>query len=79
MRITINTKDAGPLTFFAPDAGGYVYLESGARRGTLGTQICSGGTTRGNTLRCGPSVESLARVARDWNHTRRANLRREYA
>lgn len=73
-RITINTRDVGALTFFVPDAGGYVRLESGANHGTLGQQICDGGGTMGNTLSADKTT--LAAVARRWNKQRRARLRR---
>ena len=70
-RITINTRDAGALTFFVrDDQAGYVYLESPNRSGTLGQQICDGGGTMGNTLRADSAT--LATVARRWNKQRRA-------
>lgn len=73
-RITINTRDVGALTFFVPDAGGHVRLESGANHGTLGQQICDGGRTIGNTLVANKST--LAAVARRWNKQRRAEAAR---
>ena len=69
-RITINTRDVGALTFFVPDAGGYVRLESSGKSGTLGQQICEGGGTMGSTLSA--SESTLATVARRWNKQRRA-------
>ena len=69
-RITINTRDAGPLEFWAPDNGGYVRLETPGHSGTLGQQICEGGGYRGNTLTA--DAKCLAAVARGWNRQRRA-------
>lgn len=69
-RITINTRDVGPLSLYVPDSGGYVRLDHGRDHGTLGQQICEGGRTLGNTLKADSS--SLAQVARQWNKQRRA-------
>jgi hypothetical protein len=70
-RTTINTHNVGPLTFFAPDGGGYVRLESPGKSGTLGQQICEGGDTMGSTLTANAS--NLGAVARRWLRQRRAN------
>ena len=70
-RITINTRNVGPLTFFVPDSGGYVRMESPGKSGTLGDQICDGGAFMGSTLRA--SENTLGTVARRWLKQRRAN------
>lgn len=75
-RFTIKTRDVGELDFWTPDEGGYVRLESPNRHGTLGTQICEGGGTRGSTLIA--NAETLPAVARRWNAQRRAAIRRYY-
>lgn len=59
----MNTK-VGEMTFFVPTNGGYVRLEEGANHGTLGRQICEGGTFTGSTLRA--TGETLPAVARKW-------------
>jgi hypothetical protein len=62
---TINTRNHGPKTFFVPDNGGYVRLESAGRQhGTLGSQICYGGGFRGNTVTA--DRDTLETVARKW-------------
>lgn len=61
---TINSRDHGTKTFFVPDQGGYVRLESGRNHGTLGQQICYGGGYRGNTVTA--TADTLEAVARKW-------------
>lgn len=63
-RFTIKTRTHGEKSFFVPDQGGYVRLETGRNHGTLGSQICYGGGFRGNTITATP--ETLASVARAW-------------
>ena len=63
-RLTIKTRSHGDKTFFVPDHGGYVRLESGSSHGTLGQQICYGGGFRGNTITA--DADSLEIVARKW-------------
>lgn len=72
-RFTIKTRDVGALDFWVRDGGGYVRLEGPNRSGTLGTQICEGGGTRGSTLTANEST--LPAVARRWNAQRRATHR----
>mgnify|MGYP001213148601 CR=1 FL=1 len=79
MRVTINTRNHGQLSFFAPANGGYVRLESEGKPGTLGAQICEGGQFSGSTLSCGASEESLESVARRWWKQRRACNRKNDA
>lgn len=71
---TINTKDLGAITFFVARDGGYVFADLNGQSGTLGRQICSGGSTMGSTLTS--SIAGLPQVARTWNRQRRARLLR---
>jgi len=76
MTYTIKSKLLGEaLTFFIPREGGYVYLERGARHGTLGDQICDGGDFRGATLSATP--ETLRDVAQRWYRQRIGWMKRE--
>lgn len=64
-RISIVSKSGHTeFDFWCPDSGGYVRLESENRSGTLGTQICEGGGTRGSTLSA--NAETLEKVAKKW-------------
>ena len=65
-RFIIKTRINGDMAFFVPDGphGGYVRLESPGCHGTLGRQICDGGTFRGNTIRA--TAETLEFTARRW-------------
>jgi hypothetical protein len=71
MRVRASSHET--LSFFCPDSGGYVYLESGGRVGVTGIQVCQDGGFAGHALRATP--ETLPRVARAW---RRAYLRQRH-
>ena len=75
-RFTIKTRTNGEMDFFVPDDGGYVRLESFAKTGTLGRQICTGGGFSGNTLTA--NAKTLESVARRWYRSYRA-AQREFA
>lgn len=67
MNFTLKSRKTGEIfSFYAPDSGGYVHLESPGRPGSTGAQICRGGGFMGSTLSCGASVDDLASVARKW-------------
>lgn len=67
MNFTIKSRKTGEIfSFYAPDSGGYVHLESPGRPGSTGAQICCGGGFMGSTLYCGASEDDLASVARKW-------------
>ncbi|HBU8330072.1 Uncharacterised protein [Klebsiella pneumoniae] len=67
MNFTIKSRKTGEIfSFYAPDSGGYVHLESQGHSGNSGAQICRGGGFMGSTLSCGASVDDLASVARKW-------------
>ncbi|SLV73981.1 Uncharacterised protein [Klebsiella pneumoniae] len=67
MNFTIKSRKTGEIfSFYAPDSGGYVHLESPGHSGNTGAQICRGGGFMGRTLSCGASVDDLVSVARKW-------------
>ena len=67
MNFTIKSRKTGEIfSFYAPESGGYVHLESPGHSGNTGAQICCGGGFMGSTLSCGASVDDLASVARKW-------------
>ena len=44
MNFTIKSRKTGEIfSFYAPDSGGYVHLESPGRPGSTGAQICREG------------------------------------
>ena len=56
MRVVIDSQLLGKtFKFWAPDAGGYVYLEGQNSPGTSGRQICEGGGYTGTAVEVGPS------------------------
>ena len=67
MNCTIKSRKTGEIfSFYAPESGGYVHLESPGHSGNTGAQICCGGGFMGSTLSCGASEDDLASVARKW-------------
>ncbi|HIG9372369.1 TPA: hypothetical protein ACYUQH_005282 [Klebsiella pneumoniae] len=67
MNFTIKSRKTGEIfSFYAPDSGGYVHLESQGHSGNTGAQICRGGGFMGSTLYCDASEDDLASVARKW-------------
>ena len=67
MNFTIKSRKTGEIfSFYAPESGVYVHLESPGHSGNTGAQICRGGGFMGSTLSCGASVDDLASVARKW-------------
>jgi hypothetical protein len=69
MEITITHRCGKKRTFWSRAEGGYVHLTTPGRPGTLGEQPTMHG---GSTLMCGPSADSLRRVAWRWIHQRAA-------
>ncbi|VGK21284.1 Uncharacterised protein [Klebsiella pneumoniae] len=67
MNFTIKSRKTGEIfSFYAPESGVYVHLESPGHSGNTGAQICCGGGVMGSTLSCGASEDDLASVARKW-------------
>lgn len=76
-KFTISTRTNGDMTFFVPDEGGYVHLESEGEPGTLGALVCAGGSL-GSGVVLTAKAETLEAVARRWYRSYRA-AQREFA
>ena len=51
MEFTIKSKKLNrDITFFCSGDSGYIYVNLNGQHGTLGNQICKGGSLSGNTL-----------------------------
>ena len=61
---TIKSTKHGDQTFFVASNGGYVRLERGNNHGTLGKQICYGGSFYGSTVTA--TEATLGTEARKW-------------
>lgn len=71
--LTITSRKTGEtFTFWMPTDGGFIWRTYPGRPGTLGEQICQGGSMMGFTLSATP--ETFERVCRNWY---RAHQRRE--
>lgn len=69
----ITSRTHGTISFFMPDNGGYVRLESVGNSGTLGKQICTGGDFMGSTISATPATFESA--CRRWHKQRLAAIR----
>lgn len=60
-----STKLGKTLTFFMSSDGGYIFVDTNGKEGTLGEQICSNGMTN-----CGSCLsateETFEKVCRNW-------------
>ena len=77
MRTEIKTRDEGTLSFWAPDRGGHVYIESEDRPCQLGQQVCDGLAQFGNTLRWTPADGDFSAFIRAERSKGLRKLRRE--
>ena len=67
MEFTINSKKLNKSVTFSRPGSGYIYVNLNGRSGTLGNQICSGGSLSGNTLGySGDSKEVFSRICKNW-------------
>lgn len=64
MNTTITSRSAGMFSFWMSDGGGYIFLESEGKPGTLGDQICKGGYFTGSCLSATP--ETFEKVCHSW-------------
>lgn len=66
MEMTIKSRNTGEIfSFFMPSGGGYIYLQTKDRPGTLGRQICHGGGFMGSTIEA-VSEEGFKSACRRW-------------
>lgn len=64
MKLTINNRKIGKVTFFMSSGGGYVYADLNGKPGAMGRQICERGSLMGNTI---ISTESgFKKTCRNW-------------
>jgi hypothetical protein len=79
MDMTIKSRKLGQeFSFFMPDNGGYVRLESAGHPGTLGKQICYGGNFAGMTVHASPAT--FKKECHRWyaNYIKDAQPEKEY-
>jgi len=66
MKLTINSKNHGQITFSRPGTY-YIYADLNGKSGTLGKQICNGGETSGSTISySGDDQVKFEEVCRRW-------------
>ena len=67
MKITINTRNHGQVTFSRP-GGSYIFTDLlNGKPGTMGHQICEGGHLSGDTISYGgEDLYEFAEICRRW-------------
>lgn len=67
MKMTIVSKKLGREITFSRPGDYYIYADLNGQPGTLGKQICAGGSTMGNTLGYqGDCQKDFEKVCRNW-------------
>lgn len=75
MELQIKSRKLGKTITFSRPAGRYVYADLNGQPGTLGVQICRGGSTGGSAIECGGNDRAAFEVTcRRWY---RAFVRKE--
>lgn len=66
MNFRIISRKLGKVITFSRPGGGYVYVDLNDQPGTLGCQICAGGSLSGSTITAGGDAAEFERVCRRW-------------
>jgi len=67
MKFTINSKKLDKPVEFSRPGGSYIYVDLNGQPGTLGNQICNGGSTMGSTMVYSGDDESIfEKICRNW-------------
>lgn len=67
MEMQIKSRKLGRTITFSTPGTSYIFADLNGQPGTLGNQICRGGSTTGSTLSySGDSQEEFERICRRW-------------
>ncbi len=67
MKFTINSKKFNKLVEFSRPGNAYIFVDLNGQPGTLGNQICSGGSTMGSTMEySGDDADVFEKICRNW-------------
>lgn len=67
MKLQITSRKHRRTITFSRPGSGYIFADLNGQPGTLGNQICSGGSTMGNTLSySGDEQEEFETICRRW-------------
>lgn len=67
MELTIDSKKLGKKVTFSRPGGGYVFADLNGKGGTLGKQICKGGSLGGSTIYYkGDNQDAFNRICKNW-------------
>lgn len=76
MELTIKSRKLDRTITFSRPGKSHIFANLNGKPGTLGTQICAGGRTMGDTVRySGDDKERFEKICRCWY---RAYIRNEY-
>jgi len=67
MKFTINSKKLNKPVEFSIPGNAYIYVDLNGQPGTLGEQICHGGSTMGDTMAySGDDEKTFENICRNW-------------
>lgn len=67
MKFTINSKKIRKLVEFSRPGSSYLFVDLNGQSGTLGKQICYGGSFMGDTLAySGEDEDRFKRICKNW-------------
>ena len=67
MEFTINSRRLEKIVTFSTPGTSYIYVDLNEQSGTLGNQICEGGSTAGSTMTyCGTDDKVFSAICRNW-------------
>lgn len=67
MLLTIKSRKLGRTITFSRPGSSYIYADLNGQSGTLGKQICQGGSTMGSTISySGDDQEEFEAICRRW-------------
>jgi len=67
MKFTINSKKLGKEIEFSIPGKSYIFVDLNGKPGTLGEQICKGGSTMGSTISYhGDDMKEFSTICKRW-------------
>lgn len=71
MKLKINSRKLGQTLTFSRPGKAYIYVDINGESGTLGRQICRGGSLMGSTIAYeGDDPEVFKQICRNWYRSR---------
>lgn len=67
MELQIKSRKLDQVLTFSIPGSGYIYVDANGKEGTLGNQICQGGSLSGSTISySGGDQKEFERICKNW-------------